>query len=87
MSRHHGQGNSCNEHLIAAGLQLQSFSPLSSRWKLGGVLADVEVKDMRALYFHPKADRRNWLPGSKEEGLKALTHNDTLPPTRPHLLQ
>jgi hypothetical protein len=32
--RHHDQGNSCKgQHLIGAGLQVQRFIPLSSRWE------------------------------------------------------
>jgi hypothetical protein len=33
-----------------------------------------------------KVDTTQMLPGSKDEGLKAHIHSDTLPPTRPHLL-
>jgi hypothetical protein len=31
VNRHHDQGKSSKEHLIGAGLQVQRFSPLSSR--------------------------------------------------------
>jgi hypothetical protein len=34
VKRHHDQGNSYKgQHLIGAGLQVQRFSPLSSRWE------------------------------------------------------
>ena len=36
--RHHDQGNSYKgQHLIGAGLQVQGFSPLSSRWEHGSI--------------------------------------------------
>jgi hypothetical protein len=38
VNRHHNQGKTYKEqHLIGAGLQVQRFSPLSSRWEQGSI--------------------------------------------------
>jgi hypothetical protein len=43
------------QHLIGAGLQVQRFSPLSSRWEHGSIQAGVAQAEMRVLCLHPKA--------------------------------
>jgi hypothetical protein len=56
---HHDQGNSYEEqHLIGAGLQVQRFSPLSSRWEHGSIQADMGPEELRVLYLHLKAVSR-----------------------------
>jgi hypothetical protein len=52
------QGNFYKEHLIGAGLQIQRFNPLSSRWEHGSIWTDMEPEELRVLYLHPKANRR-----------------------------
>ena len=37
-----------------AGLQVQRFSPLSSRQEHGSIQADVGLGELRVLYFHLK---------------------------------
>jgi hypothetical protein len=59
VNRHHDQGKSYKgQHLIGAGLQVQKFSPLSSRQKHGSIQADMGQKELRVLHLHPKADSR-----------------------------
>jgi hypothetical protein len=41
-----------------AGLQVQRFSPLSSRWEHGSIQADMKLEKLKVLYLDPKADRR-----------------------------
>jgi hypothetical protein len=45
-------------------IQVQRFSPLSSRWEHGRVQVDLRLEELKVLYFQPKADREDWLPGS-----------------------
>jgi hypothetical protein len=52
VNRHHDQGNSDKgQHLIAAGLQVQRFSPLSSRWEHGSIQAGMVQEELRVLYI------------------------------------
>ena len=37
------------QHLIGAGLQVQRFSPLSSRWEHGSIQAGMVQKELRVL--------------------------------------
>jgi hypothetical protein len=56
VNRHHDQGKSYKkQHLIAAGLQFQRFSPLSSRWEHGSIQAGMAQEELRVLCLHPKA--------------------------------
>ena len=56
VNRHHDQGKSYKkQHLIGAGLQVQRFSPLSSRWEHGSVQAGMVQEDLRVLHLHLKA--------------------------------
>jgi hypothetical protein len=57
VKRHHGQGNSYKgQHLIRSGLEVQRFSPLSSRWEHGSVQADMVLeKELRVLTLDPTA--------------------------------
>jgi hypothetical protein len=41
------------QHLIGAGLQVQSFSPLSLRWECGSIQAGMVQTELRV--FHLKA--------------------------------
>jgi hypothetical protein len=43
------------QHLIGAGLQVQRFSPLSSRWEHDSIQAGMEQAELRVLRLHPKA--------------------------------
>jgi hypothetical protein len=43
------------QHLIRAGLQVQRFSPLSSRWEHGSIQAGMAQAELRVLHLHPKA--------------------------------
>ena len=63
MNRHHDQGKSYKkQHLIGAGLQVQRFSPLSSRQEHGSIQADVVLeKELRVLDLDPKTARRGGL--------------------------
>jgi hypothetical protein len=38
-------------HLIGAGLQVQRFSPLSSRWEHGSIQAGVVQEELRVFIF------------------------------------
>ena len=72
MKRHHDQDNLYKgKHLIGAGLQFQSFSPLSSWKKHGSMQADMVLeKEPRVLHLDPKAARRRLSSaGSQEEAL------------------
>jgi hypothetical protein len=62
VNRHHDQG----QHLIGAGLQVQRFSPLSSRWDHNSVQAGTVLeKELIVLHLDLKATRRSLhLPGS-----------------------
>jgi hypothetical protein len=56
VNRHHDQGKSYKKHyLIGAGLQVQRFSPLSSRWEHGSIQAGMVQEELRVLCLHPKA--------------------------------
>ena len=46
------------QHLIGSDLQVQRFSPLSSRWEHGSIQTDMVQAELRVLYLHLKADRR-----------------------------
>jgi hypothetical protein len=43
------------QHLIGAGLQVQRFSPLSSRWEYGSIQAGMAQEELGVLCLHPKA--------------------------------
>jgi hypothetical protein len=59
VNRHHDQGNSYKgQHLIGAGLQVQRFSPLSSRWEHGNFQADMVQEELTVLHLHLKATSR-----------------------------
>jgi hypothetical protein len=67
--------------------------------KHGSIQADMVPEEQRVLYLDPEAARRRLFHRQPGEGssyhwveleyrnLKAHLHSDTLPPTRPHLLQ
>jgi hypothetical protein len=42
------------QHLIGASLQVQRFSPLSSRWEHGSIQAVMVQAKLRVLRLHPK---------------------------------
>jgi hypothetical protein len=66
VSRHHDQGNSYKGLLIGAGLQVQRFNPLSSRWEHGGIQAGMVQEELRVLHLHLKAASR--IPTSRQLG-------------------
>jgi hypothetical protein len=39
------------QHLIGAGLQVQRFSPVSSRWEHGNIQAGLVQEDLREFYI------------------------------------
>jgi hypothetical protein len=43
------------QHLIGVGLQVQRFSPLSSRQEHGSIQAGMAQAELRVLRLHPKA--------------------------------
>jgi hypothetical protein len=56
MNRHHDQGKSYKkQHLIGAGLQVQRFSPLSSRWEHGSIQVGMTQEELRVLCLQAKA--------------------------------
>ncbi len=58
MNRHHDQHKFYKgQHLIGAGLQVQKFSPLSSR-EHGSIQAGMVQEKLRVLHLHLKAASR-----------------------------
>jgi hypothetical protein len=58
VNRYHDLGKSLKkkkQHLIGAGLQVQRFSPLSSRWEHASIKAVMAQAELRVLHRHPKA--------------------------------
>jgi hypothetical protein len=63
VKRDHDQSNSYKgQHLIGAGLQVQRFSPLSSRQEHGSIQADVRLEELKILHLNPRWTREDWLP-------------------------
>ena len=59
MNRHHEHGNSYKgQHFIGAGIQVQRFSPLSSRREQGLIQAGMAQEELRVLRLHLKAASR-----------------------------
>jgi hypothetical protein len=58
VSRHYDQGNSYKGHLIGAGLQVQRFSPLSSRQEHGSIQAGMVQVELRVLHLDLTVARR-----------------------------
>jgi hypothetical protein len=88
VNRHHDQGKSYKtQHLIGAGLQVQRFSPLSSRWEPGSNQAGMAQADLRVLHLHPKAASGRLTSRWLGWGSYTHTHSDTPIPTRSHLFQ
>ena len=55
---HHDQGKCYKgQHLIWADLQVQRFSPLSSRWEHGSIQTVMVQEELRVLHLHPKEAR------------------------------
>jgi hypothetical protein len=46
------------QHLIGAGLQVQRFSPLSSKQEHGSIQAGMVQEELRVLHLHLKASSR-----------------------------
>jgi hypothetical protein len=74
-------------HLIGAGLQVQRFSPLSSRWEHGSIQAGMVQEELRVLRLHSKAASGRLTSRQLGWGSYAYTHSDTPIPTRSHLFQ
>jgi len=53
VNRHHDQCNFYKGHLTGAGLQVQRFSPLSSRQEHGSIQAGRVQEELRVLHLHP----------------------------------
>jgi hypothetical protein len=59
VNRHHDQGKSYKgQHIVGAGLQVQRFSPLSSRRDHGSIQAGLVQEELRVLHLHLKAASR-----------------------------
>jgi hypothetical protein len=58
VNRHHDQGKSYKGHLVGAGLQVQRFSPSSSRCEYGSIQAGMVQEELRVLHFHLEAASR-----------------------------
>ena len=88
VKKHHDQGNSYKgQHLIGATLQVQRFSPLSSRWENGSIQAGMAQAELRVLRLHSKAASGRLTSRQLGWGSYAYTHSDTPIPTRSHLFQ
>jgi hypothetical protein len=88
VNRHHDQGKSYKkQHLIRAGLQVQRFSPLSSRWEHGSIQAGMAQEELRVLCLNPKAASGRLTSRQLGWGSYTHTHSDTPIPTRSHLFQ
>jgi hypothetical protein len=86
--RHHDQGNSYKgQHLLGAALQVQRFSPLSSRQEHGSVQANVGLEELKILQLDPKGIQEKTSFCMARGGSQSPYHSDTLPSTRPHPLQ
>jgi hypothetical protein len=46
-----------SNNLIGAGLQIQSFSPLSSKWEHGSIWAGIMQEELRDLHLLLEARR------------------------------
>jgi hypothetical protein len=69
MNRHHDQGYSYKgQYLTGAGLKVQSFGSLSSRYKHGSIQAGMMLKELKVLYLIPKANRRITIYGQLRGG-------------------
>jgi hypothetical protein len=89
VKRHHSQGHSYKgEQLTGAGLQVQRYH---HGRKHGSVQADVVLEEPKVLHLDLKAARRRLEFHTRQSlsigDLKAHSHSNTLPPTKPHLLQ
>jgi hypothetical protein len=59
VSSHIDQGKyNKGQHLIGAGLQVQRFSPVSSRQEHGSIQAGMVQAQLRVLHLHLKAASR-----------------------------
>jgi hypothetical protein len=57
LKRHHDPSTSYKDrYFIGAGLQFQTFSPLSSQQE-----ADMVLKEPRALHLDPKEAKGDWI--------------------------
>jgi hypothetical protein len=55
VNRHHDHDKSYKgQHLSGAGLQVQKFSPLSSKWEHGNIQAGMVPAELRVLHLHLK---------------------------------
>jgi hypothetical protein len=84
VKKHHGQSNSYKgKHFIGAGLQVQRFSPLSSRWEHGSIQSGMVLEEPRILHLDQKAAEGDSLPHWVE-----LEHRISKPtPTMMNFLQ
>jgi len=86
VNRHCDQRKFYNtQHLIGAGLQVQRFSPLSSRQEHDSIAVSRQSWCRRNWVLHPPPkEARNRLSILRQLG--GGSHSDILSPTRPHLL-
>jgi hypothetical protein len=57
VNRYHDQGNSYKNIKFGADLEVQRFSPLSSRQDHGSIQAGIVQEMLRVLHLHLKAAR------------------------------
>jgi hypothetical protein len=58
VNRHHDQGNSYKDNFYVAGLKVQGFSPLSSRWEHGSIQVGMVQEKLKVLHLHLNAASR-----------------------------
>jgi hypothetical protein len=65
VKKHHDQGHSYKgQHLIGSGLQVQRFSPLSSRWEHGNIQVGMKLEEPRREVRSRLSSR--WLGGGSQ---------------------
>ena len=75
------------QQLNGAGLQIQRFSPLSSRWEHGGIQAVMVQAELRVLCLHPTAASGRLPSRHIAWEYYAHTQRDTHTPNRSYLFQ
>jgi hypothetical protein len=59
VNKYHDETNSYKgQHLIGVDIQVQRYSPLSSRWEKGSSQAGLVQEKLRVMHLHVKAASR-----------------------------
>ena len=86
--RHHDQDNSYKRHnLVGPGLQVQRFSLLSSMWEHGIIFRGMATGEAEFYNLFQRQKGEECPQTARKRVSKPTLHSDTLPPTKPHLLQ